>query len=169
MDGFMVMPSLEAAKIGDFFVCVTGDMKVLHREHFKVMRDGAILANAGYFDVEIWKPDLEDLCVESRIMRNNITGYVMPDGRILNLLAEERLVNLAAGDGHPPEIMDMSFAIQALGARYINENAGKLVNKVYNLPEAVDKRVANMKLQGMGIEIDKLTCEQEKYLKSWGE
>lgn len=169
MDGFRVMPSIEAAKIGDFFICVTGDIKVLHGDHFKVMKDGAILANAGHFDVEIWKPDLQEMCVETRIMRDNITGYVMPDGRILNLLAEGRLVNLAAGDGHPAEIMDMSFAIQALGAKYINENAGKLVNKVYNLPETVDKKVANMKLQSMGIEIDKLTSEQEKYLKSWGE
>lgn len=169
MDGFHVMKSLEAAKLGDIFVTVTGCEKVLTGEHYKVMKNGALLANAGHFDVEIWKPDLEELCSEKKIMRNNIMGYVMEDGRIINLLAEGRLVNLAAGDGHPAEIMDMSFALQALAAKYIYENGHKLENKVYEVPDEIDKKVAEMKLKGMGISIDILTDEQKEYLMGWGE
>lgn len=167
MDGFKVMPSLEAAKIGDIFITVTGDMKVLSKEHYKLMKNGAIMANAGHFDCEVWKPDLEEISIEKREMRKNITGYVMPDKKILNLLAEGRLVNLAAGDGHPAEIMDMSFSIQALSIKYLIDNAGKLENKVYDVPDEIDKEVATTKLKSMGIEIDRLTEEQEKYLKSW--
>lgn len=169
MDGFRVMPGIEAAAMGDIFITVTGDKKVITKDHYRVMKNGAILANAGHFDVEIWKPDLEDMCTEKRVMRNNITGYVMEDGRILNLLADGRLVNLAAGDGHPAEIMDMSFAIQALSARYICMSHGKLKNMVYDVPDEIDSRVAHMKLNAMGIKIDSLTEEQEKYLKGWGE
>jgi adenosylhomocysteinase len=169
MDGFKVMPSIEAAKNGDFFVTVTGCEKVLTGEHFKLMKNGAILANAGHFDVEIWKPELEELSKSKKVMRNNIMGYIMEDGRIINLLAEGRLVNLAAGDGHPAEIMDMSFALQALSAKYINDNGSKLENRVYEVPEEIDKKVAEMKLKGMGIEIDSLTSEQTEYLRGWGE
>jgi adenosylhomocysteinase len=169
MDGFRVMSMDDAATIGDFFVTVTGCAKVITGKHYKVMKNGAVLANAGHFDVEIWKPELESMCKEKRIMRNNIMGYVMEDGRIINLLADGRLVNLAAGDGHPAEIMDMSFALQALCARYISESKGKLQNKVYEVPEVIDKKVAHMKLEALGIRIDKLTQEQEEYLRGWGE
>lgn len=169
MDGYRVMPLIEAASIGDFFVTVTGCTKVLTKEHYEKMKDGAILANAGHFDVEIWKPDLDSLAVERKIMRNNIMGYVMKDGRVINLLAEGRLVNLAAGDGHPAEIMDMSFALQALSAKYINDNYNSLDKKVYDVPDEIDRKVAFMKLEGMGIKIDELTQEQDEYLKGWGE
>jgi len=169
MDSFRVMSMDEAAPIGDIFVTVTGCTKVITGRHYKVMKNGALLANAGHFDVEVWKPDLEALCKEKKVMRNNIMGYVMEDGRVINLLADGRLVNLAAGDGHPAEIMDMSFALQALSAKYINDNKGKLENRVYDVPEEIDKRVAHMKLESMGINIDKLTCEQEEYLRGWGE
>ncbi len=169
MDGFRVMKMDEAAAMGDFFVTVTGCSKVITGEHYKVMKNGAVLANAGHFDVEIWKPDLEALAVETKVMRNNIMGYVMADGRIINVLAEGRLVNLAAGDGHPAEIMDMSFALQALSAKYINENASKLENKVYNVPDEIDKKVALMKLNALGIQIDELSEEQAEYLRGWGE
>lgn len=167
MDGFRVMPLIEAASIGDFFVTVTGCNKVLTKKHFEKMKDGVILANAGHFDVEIWKPDLEALSMEKKLMRNNIMGYVMKDGRIINVLAEGRLVNLAAGDGHPAEIMDMSFALQALCAEYINDNHKDLDKKVYDVPEEIDKKVAFMKLKGMGINIDTLDEEQHEYLKGW--
>lgn len=169
MDGFRVMPSMEAAKEGDIFVTVTGDTKIITEEHYKVMKNGAILANAGHFDVEVYKPDLDKLSVNKKLMRNNIMGYVMEDGRVLNLLADGRLVNLAAGDGHPAEIMDMSFALQALCARYICQSQGRLENRVYNVPDEIDKKVAYMKLKAMGIEIDVLTQEQIEYLKGWGE
>ncbi|MDD3706342.1 MAG: adenosylhomocysteinase, partial [Clostridiaceae bacterium] len=169
MDGFRVMSMDDAAAIGDFFVTVTGCTKVITEKHYKVMKNGVVLSNAGHFDVEIWKPDLESISCKKKTMRNNITGYIMEDGRIINLLAEGRLVNLAAGDGHPAEIMDMSFALQALSARYISQNQGKLENRVYEVPEEIDRKVANMKLNAMGINIDKLTKEQEEYLGGWGE
>jgi adenosylhomocysteinase len=169
MDGFRVMSMDEAAPLGDFFVTVTGCTKVITGRHYKVMKDGAVLSNAGHFDVEVWKSDLEAMCKEKKLMRNNIMGYVMEDGRVINLLADGRLVNLAAGDGHPAEIMDMSFALQALCARYVCENKGKLENKVYDVPEEIDRRVAHMKLKALGINIDTLTEEQEEYLRSWGE
>lgn len=167
MDGFHVMPMDDAAAIGDIFVTVTGCMKVIRKEHYQKMKNGVLLANAGHFDVEVWRPGLEELCVEERPMRQNIMGYVMEDGRILNLLAQGRLVNLASGDGHPAEIMDMSFALQALCARYIMYNEGKLSNKVYEVPEDIDKRVATMKLSAMCIRIDALTDEQVKYLSTY--
>lgn len=169
MDGFRVMSMDDAASIGDFFVTVTGCSKVITGRHYKLMKNGAVLANAGHFDVEIWKPELEAQSIEKRIMRNNIMGYVMEDGRIINLLAEGRLVNLAAGDGHPAEIMDMSFALQALSARYVAESKGKLENRVYEVPDELDKKVADMKLAALGIRIDRLTEEQQEYLRGWGE
>ncbi|NLC45207.1 MAG: adenosylhomocysteinase [Clostridiales bacterium] len=167
MDGFRVMPMDEAASIGDVFVTVTGCLKVIRKEHFEKMKDGVLLANAGHFDVEMWIPGLEELSVEKRPMRRNIMGYVMKDGRILNVLAEGRLVNLASGDGHPAEIMDMSFALQALCAKYILENHKTLERRVYEVPEEIDQQVAQMKLQAMGVEIDKLSVEQSKYLSAY--
>lgn len=169
MDGFRVMTAIEASKIGDIFITVTGCQKVLTKEHFQNMKNGVILANAGHFDVEIWKEDLEALSIHKKEMRKNVEGYFMEDGRVINLLAEGRLVNLAAGDGHPAEIMDMSFSIQVLSAKYISEKARDLENKVYNLPFELDNMVAKIKLYTMGIEIDELTDEQEKYLQGWGE
>jgi adenosylhomocysteinase len=164
MDGYQVMGSEEAAQAGDIFITVTGCSDVLNRRHFSVMKDGAILANAGHFDVEINKVHLAGLAVERRQVRHNIEQFSLPGGRKLYLLAEGRLVNLAAGDGHPAEIMDMSFAIQALSARYIKENAGRLVKKLYPVPGEIDCRVAALKLQSLGIVIDSLTEEQEAYL-----
>jgi adenosylhomocysteinase len=167
MDGFEVMPMEQAAKIGDFFITVTGCNNVIRKEHFEVMKDGAILSNAGHFDVEISIPDLESLAVSKSEVRNNITGYVLQDGRRINLIAMGRLVNLAAGDGHPAEIMDMSFALQALSAKYVLENHKNMENKVYNVPEDTDRFVAGVKLESLGIKIDKLTDEQVKYLQEW--
>ena len=167
MDGFRVMTMLEAAEIGDIFITTTGCTQVIRREHFERMKDGVLLANAGHFDVEICKPDLEVLAVERRQMRANVEGYVMKDGRVLNLLAEGRLVNLASGDGPPAEIMDMSFALQALSVRYLLENAGKLEPRVYSIPKSIDYMVARMKLHSMGISIDCLSPEQERYLSSY--
>ncbi|NJE43514.1 adenosylhomocysteinase [Thermococcus sp. GR6] len=167
MDGFMVTNMLEAAKIGDIFITATGDINCIRKEHFELMKDGVILANAGHFDVEISKPDLEALAVEINQPRPNITEYKLADGRRLYLLAEGRLVNLAAADGHPAEIMDMSFALQAKAAEYIRNNHEKLEPKVYVLPREIDEMVARIKLKAMGIEIEKLTEEQRKYLESW--
>ncbi|MBZ4646000.1 MAG: adenosylhomocysteinase [Petroclostridium sp.] len=169
MDGFSVMPMNEAAKIGDFFITVTGCNRVIYDEHYKVMKNGAILANAGHFDVEICIPELEAMAVEKKEMRKNIMGYKMADGRWIHLLAEGRLVNLAAGDGHPAEIMDMSFALQALSAKHIAQNHKNMENKVYEVPDEIDQYVAQLKLQSMGISIDTLTEAQRKYLSSWGE
>lgn len=167
MDGFTVMPMDEAAALGDIFLTVTGCLKVIRKEHIEKMKDGVLLANAGHFNVEVWLADLEEISVEERPMRENIVGYVQEDGRIINLIAEGRLVNLASGDGHPAEIMDMSFALQALSARYIMDNGNKLQNKVYVVPGKIDNRVASMKLKAMGLEIDELTREQEDYLKAY--
>jgi len=167
MDGFLVMPMKEAAKVGDIFVTSTGNINCIRREHFEVMKDGVIMANAGHFDVEISKPDLEALSVEINNPRPNITEYKLKDGRRLYLLAEGRLVNLAAADGHPAEIMDMSFALQAKAAEYIKDNHEELEPKVYVLPREIDEMVAKIKLKSLGIEIEKLTEEQRKYLESW--
>ncbi|KPU62974.1 S-adenosyl-L-homocysteine hydrolase [Thermococcus sp. EP1] len=167
MDGFLVMSMSEAAKVGDIFVTSTGNINCIRKEHFEVMKDGVIMANAGHFDVEISKPDLESLAVEINNPRPHITEYKLKDGRRLYLLAEGRLVNLAAADGHPAEIMDMSFALQAMAAKYIRDNHEKLENKVYVLPREIDEMVARIKLKAMGIEIEKLTEEQKQYLESW--
>jgi len=167
MDGFRVMTMEEAAPLGDIFITVTGCSKVIYKEHYQKMKNGVLLANAGHFDVEVWKPDLLDLSVEVRQMRKNIEGYVMQDGRILNLLAEGRLVNLAAGDGHPAEIMDMSFALQALSACHIVTHHSSLKRGVYQVPGEIDQRVARMKLKAMGSTLDQLSVEQQAYLGSW--
>ena len=166
MDGFSVMPMDEAAKIGDLFVTLTGCKDVIRREHLEVMKDGALLANSGHFDVEIDKIALSDMAVEEWQRKPNIRGYKMADGRILNLLAEGRLVNLAAGNGHPAEIMDMSFAIQAKGLEYLAKNRGKLENKVYAVPVEIDREVAAIKLRANGVKIDYLSDEQKAYLEA---
>lgn len=167
MDGFDVMPMEEAAKYGDFFVTVTGCKDVITEKAFNNMKDGAILCNAGHFNVEINLPELENMAVRSFPQRQNIMGYEMPDGRVISVLAEGRLVNLAAGDGHPAEIMDMSFSIQALCAEYIVKNRDKLNIAVNDVPEEIDRKVALRKLQSWGTEIDTLTEEQEVYINSW--
>ncbi len=168
MDGYEVMPMLDAAKIGDIFITATGDKDVITAEHFKLMKDGAILANSGHFNVEINIPDLERLSKASRKAREGVTEYDLGDKK-LYLLAEGRLVNLVAGDGHPVEVMDMSFSDQALSARYIIENHEKLEKKVYRLPEELDRKVARLKLEVLGVKIDSLTEEQKRYLSDWRE
>lgn len=167
MDGFEVMPSIEAAKTGDLFVTVTGDINVLGREHFKVMKSGAIIANSGHFNVEIDIPELESMAQSRRIIRDFVEEFVLADGRKIYLLGEGRLVNLAAAEGHPAVVMDMSFANQALSAEHIFKHHQKMEKKVYKVPIEIDKQIAYLKLKSMGIEIDKLSAEQEKYLKSW--
>lgn len=169
MDGFTVLPMIEAAKIGDFFVTVTGNRDVINGEHYKVMKDGAILSNAGHFDVEVNKPDLDAISVSKRTVRRNIEEYQINDGRKFYLLAEGRLVNLAAGDGHPAEIMDMTFALQAMSLKYVNEQYKAIGNKVVNVPYELDEQVARYKLASLGTSIDKLTDEQKAYLDSWAE
>jgi adenosylhomocysteinase len=169
MDGFRVMPMLEAAPIGDIFISSTGDINVIDRHHLEVMKDGAIVANSGHFNVEINIPALEEMAVEKRQPRAFVDQYWLPDGRRIHLLGEGRLVNLAAAEGHPASVMDMSFANQALGAVYMLRNADKLEKKVYVIPEEVDQEIARLKLEAMGVQIDMLTPEQEKYLASWEE
>ncbi len=169
MDGFEVMPMSEAAKRGDYFVTVTGNRDVIRKEHFEVMKDGAILSNAGHFDVEVNKVELEALSTSKRVVRKDIEEFVMKDGRKLYLLAEGRLVNLAAGDGHPAEIMDMTFALQAVGLEYISKNYQSIGKKVLNVPYELDEMVARYKLEALGISIDTLTAEQRAYLDSWVE
>ncbi len=164
MDGFTVMPMNEAAEAGDFFVTVTGCSGVITEKDFLKMKEGAILCNAGHFDVEVDMKRLREIATETRGMRNNITGYTLPNGKHVYVLAEGRLVNLAAGDGHPAEIMDMSFAIQALSAKYLAENEGRLTEKLIDVPREVDMEVAHRKLSFLGISIDRLTPEQEEYL-----
>ena len=164
MDGFSVMPMREAAKLGDFFVTVTGCAGVITEPDMLVMKEGAVLTNAGHFDVEIDMKRLREIATESREMRHNIIGYTLPNGRHVYVIAEGRLVNLAASDGHPAEIMDMSFAIQALSAKYLVENEGKLSELLIDVPREVDLEVANRKLRFLGIEIDHLTPEQQDYL-----
>lgn len=167
MDGFTVLPMEKAAETGDLFITVTGCRDVITKDAMRRMKDGAILCNAGHFNVEIHVGDLQALAVETYESRKNITGYRMADGRVLHLIAEGRLVNLAAGDGHPAEIMDMSFAIQALSARYIAQNRGKLAPGLYPVPKAIDREVANRRLRAWGVQIDTLTPAQEAYLHSW--
>lgn len=164
-DGFRVMPMREAAKYGDFFVTVTGCKDVITKEHFPLMKDGAVLANAGHFDVEINVKDLEAMTVEPAYeVRKNITTYTMPDGKKINLLGEGRLVNLACGDGHPVEVMDLSFAMQFLAMKYLLEHKGELLNNLYVLPEELNTEIAALKLEAMGAGIDTLTPEQYAYL-----
>ena len=166
MDGFDVMPMKEAAKYGDFFVTVTGCDKVIEEEDFMEMKDGAILCNAGHFDCEIDMAGLRKIAVASAPMRDNIIGYTLSNGNTLCVLGEGRLVNLACGDGHPAEIMDMSFAIQALSAKYLVEHGKELNTKLLDVPESVDREVAIKKLDFLGKKIDVLTPEQEAYLSN---
>lgn len=164
MDGYEVMPMAEAAKIGDIFCTVTGGRDIITAEHFPLMKDGAILSNAGHFNVEVDMAALEKMAVKKYEARHNIQGYVMPDGRTLFTIAEGRLVNLAAADGHPAEIMDMSFAIQALSAKYLADNRGRLEADVVSVPREIDYEVARCKLDAMGVGIDSLSREQAEYL-----
>ena len=164
MDGFQVMPMAEAARQGDMFITVTGCSGVITAEHFEHMKDGAILTNAGHFDVEVDMAGLNALAVEKYEARHNIQGYVLPNGKTLFVIAEGRLVNLAAGDGHPAEIMDMSFAIQALSAEYLAKHQAELVPGVISVPRELDEAVARRKLRAMGVSIDSLSAEQEDYL-----
>lgn len=164
MDGYEVMPMAEAAKIGDIFCTVTGGRDIITAEHFPLMKDGAILSNAGHFNVEVDMAALEKMAVKKYEARHNIQGYVMPDGRTLFTIAEGRLVNLAAADGHPAEIMDMSFAIQALSAKYLADNRGRLEADVVSVPREIDYEVARCKLNAMGVGIDSLSREQAEYL-----
>ncbi|MDD1732170.1 MAG: adenosylhomocysteinase [Methanothrix sp.] len=167
MDGYRVLTMQKAAPLGDLFVTLTGDINVLREEHFSQMKDQAILANSGHFNVEIDIPALEKMAVRKAEVQNNVTEYDLKDGRRLYLLADGRLINLAAAYGHPPEVMDMSFANQALAVRYIVEHGPKLEKMVYAVPVEIDRRVAELKLASMGLETEKLTAEQEKYLHSW--
>ncbi|GAX88805.1 adenosylhomocysteinase [Effusibacillus lacus] len=169
MDGFEVMPLIDAARVGDFFITVTGNKDVITAEHFYVMKDGAVLCNAGHFDVEINKNDLHGMAKTVRTVRNNIEEFAFADGRKVYLLAEGRLVNLAAGDGHPAEVMDMTFALQALALRHVVENRAELQPRVYSVPDHLDEYVAKLRLKTWGIGIDELTEEQKRYLDSWAE
>lgn len=169
MDGYRVLPMAEAAKVGDIFVSATGDIHVLDRHHFEAMKDGAIMANSGHFNVEVNIPALEAMAVKITRVRDFLDEYQLADGRRLYLIGEGRLVNLAAAEGHPSAVMDMSFANQALAAAYMRQHADDLENNVYPVPEAIDKEVALLKLTAMGIRIDTLTPEQDNYLNSWTE
>lgn len=168
MDGFRVMPIAKAAEIGDFFCTLTGDINVIRKEHFMKMKDGAIVANSGHFNVELDIPGLKSISSAVRTIRPFLEEYTLKQtGKRIHILGEGRLVNLAAAEGHPSSVMDMSFANQALAAEYIYSNAGKLENKVYPVPDYIDKEIARLKLESMGAKIDKLTPEQKKYLSSW--
>lgn len=171
MDGFQVMPMIDAARVGEIFVTATGDINVLDQQHFEVMKSGAMLANSGHFNVEINIPALEALCggTPPRQVRQFVHSYSLTDGRMIHLLGEGRLINLSAAEGHPASVMDMSFANQALGAEYMAKNSNSLERKVYSLPEAVDKEIARLKLEAMGIRIDTLTAQQDHYLNQWQE
>ena len=169
MDGFRVMSMLDAAKIGDVFCTVTGNKNVLAKEHFEVMKNGAIISNSGHFNVEIDIPALEKMSSSKRVTRSFVEEYSLRDGRKINLLGEGRLINLASAEGHPAAVMDMSFADQALSVEYLVKNAKTLEAKVYKVPDDLDRRVARLKLESMGIKIDRLTPEQEEYLAGWSE
>jgi adenosylhomocysteinase len=169
MDGYRVMPMLEAARIGDIFVTVTGDRDVVRVCDFEVMKDGAIVANSGHFNVEIDIPSLERMAVAKREIRPFAVEYTMPDGRHIFLLGEGRLINLAAAEGHPPSVMDMSFANQSLAAEHLVKNRGQLEHRVYRMPLELDQEISRLKLRAMNIAIDVLTPEQERYLASWEE
>jgi adenosylhomocysteinase len=168
MDGFRVMPMMEAALQGDIFVTSTGDINVIDKHHLEVMKDGAIVCNSGHFNVEINLQALKDMSVgEPHRARPFIEQFTLKDGRKINLLGEGRLVNLAAAEGHPASVMDMSFANQALGAEFMLDNADSLTNDVYTIPEDIDREIARLKLEAMGVSIDALTPEQEAYLSQW--
>ena len=168
MDGFRVMPMMQAAKEGDLFCTLTGDMHVIRKEHIQVMKDGAMLSNSGHFDIEIDIKGLKELSVKvNKNVRDFVDEYVLKDGRRIYLLGEGRLINLAAAEGHPASVMDMSFAVQALASEYAVKQKGNLKAKVYNVPRETDEWVASLKLKSMGIKIDELTDEQKKYLESW--
>jgi adenosylhomocysteinase len=170
MDGFHVMPMAEAAKIGDVFCTVTGDKDVIRGEHFAAMKDGAIVSNSGHFNVEIDIPALDKMATGGkREVRDFVDEYTMPDGRKVFILGEGRLINLASAEGHPASVMDMSFANQALSAEYMNQNAKTLEKSVYTVPEEIDQEIARLKLQSLGVRIDTLTEEQQRYLASWQE
>jgi adenosylhomocysteinase len=169
MDGFRVLTMEEASRIGDIFVTVTGDINVIDQKHFELMKDGAIIANSGHFNVEINIPALEQLTQEKRLVRPFVEQYILPGGKRINLLGEGRLINLAAAEGHPASVMDMSFANQALSLEYLFQNAEKLENKVYSVPAEIDRDIARLKLNAMGIQIDTLTTQQIAYLNSWEE
>ena len=169
MDGFEVTPMAEAAKLGDVFITATGDIHVIDRQDLELMKDGAIVCNSGHFNVEINIPALESMAKEKRRVRDFVDQYTLPDGRRINLLAEGRLVNLSAAEGHPASVMDMSFANQALSVEYIAKHGKELKPNVYTVPTEIDKEIARLKLRSMGIEIDTLTAEQAKYLTSWEE
>jgi adenosylhomocysteinase len=167
MDGFRVMPMDQAASVGDFFITVTGNLKVIRSEHFAVMKDGAIVCNSGHFNVELDIPALEKLSRKRRIVRPGVEEFTLKNGRRVSLLGEGRLVNLATAEGHPSSVMDMSFANQALSAEYLVKHHKTLEKKVYPVPAEIDKEIARLKLAGMGVKIDRLTKEQKKYLASW--
>ncbi len=167
MDGYRVMPMQDAVKYGDIFCTLTGDLNVIDKHHFEGMKDGAIVANSGHFNVEINIPALEEMAVSKRLVRPFVEEYTLKDGRRIHILGEGRLINLAAAEGHPASVMDMSFANQALSLEYMNKNADKLEKKVYGVPEDIDRGIAKLKLEAMGVDIDVLTPEQEKYLHSW--
>jgi len=169
MDGFRVMSMNEAAKVGNVFITVTGNKSVLTMDHFEKMRDGAVLCNSGHFNVEIDIPALEKMSSQKRPARPLVDEYVMRDGRKIYLLGEGRLVNLATAEGHPASVMDMSFANQALSVEFLLKNAAQMEKQVYPVPEAIDRQIAKLKLESMGVQVDKLTPEQEQYLASWSE
>ena len=169
MDGYQVLPIRKAAAIGDVFITATGDINVIDKADLEEMKDGAVLANSGHFNVEINIPALEDMATNRRPVRPSVEEFTIADGRKLYLLGEGRLINLAAAEGHPSSVMDMSFANQALSAEYMLTHSNELDNQVYSVPEEIDRQIATIKLDAIGIEIDKLTAEQEKYLNSWEE
>jgi adenosylhomocysteinase len=167
MDGYQVMPALAAAPVGDVFITVTGDRDVLRREHFELMRDGALVANAGHFDVEISKADLDAVTVDRRDVRPLVAQHVLADGRRVHLLADGRVVNLAAGEGHPGAVMDVDFAGEALCVEHLVREGAALEPRVHGVPEAIDREVARLTLESLGVEIDSLTDDQRRYLHSW--
>jgi adenosylhomocysteinase len=169
MDGFSVMPMADAVKVGDIFVTLTGDINVIDKHHFENMKDGAIVANSGHFNVEINIPSLEEMAKEKRLVRPYVDQYEMPDGRNIHILAEGRLINLAAAEGHPASVMDMSFANQALAAEYLVKNVDDLSKNVHGIPEEIDREIARIKLDAMGVKIDSLSDQQVNYLNSWEE
>lgn len=167
MDGYQVMPISEAAEVGDIFCTVSGDVKVIGRDHFRLMKDGAIVANSGHFNVELDLEGLEEITVSRRRVREHVEEHVLEGGRRIYILAEGRLINLASAEGHPSSVMDMSFSNQALVAEYLASRGHTLEKRVYRVPVEIDRAVAKMKLEAMGVRIDQLTEEQQKYLASW--